>query len=47
MQMSFAKALAIAALAACAAGASANSAVSMNVPGATDGAGRKVLTFIC
>ena len=46
MQLSFAKVLAITALAASAAGAWATGAVSMNVPGATDGAGRKVLTFI-
>jgi hypothetical protein len=46
MQFSLTKVVAIAALSAGAAGVWAASAVSMNVPGSSDGAGRKVLTFI-
>jgi len=46
MQFSLTKVVAIAALSACAAGAWAASAVAMNVPGSSDGADRKVLTFI-
>ena len=42
MKFSFAKVVAIAALSACAAGAWAASAVSMNVPGSSDGSGRKI-----